>query len=293
MRPRGWLILIALAGCRLPDPTPPAAEFLVADGSSTYWVTSNRSGIHARVSPLILARAGDHYYEVFVGESTRSYEDAIFSAEPIWRRDLVTGDTTLLWQDPKITAWENVYLAKNPNAHLVDPDDSDDDAVALSATGESDIIGVVGKYLLYTHRSMIQNPDMERADTARGIIDVGRVKTVEMSVITHDTAAFSGGGTRTDGVTRWQHNGYEVIARFDTARAQSEMMLKDKRRHIWKLGFVNSAVPRIIWLDEPRVDSKIRTALAHAFEGAISDDDLSQLAARRLHRNIPPRTHSQ
>jgi hypothetical protein len=84
-----------------------------------------------------------------------------------------------------------------------------------------------------------------------------------------------------------------VIARFDTARAQSEMMLKDKRRHIWKLGFVNSAVPRIIWLDEPRVDSKIRTALAHAFEGAISDDDLSQLAARRLHRNIPPRTHSQ
>jgi hypothetical protein len=140
---------------------------------------------------------------------------------------------------------------------------------------------------------MIQNPDMERADTARGIIDVGRAKTVEMSVITRDTAAFSGGGTRAGGVTRWQHNGYEVIARFDTARAQSEMMLKDKRRHIWKLGFVNSAVPRIIWLDEPRVDSKNRTALAHAFEGAISDDDLSQLAARRLHRNIPPRTHSQ
>src|SRR6476659_9485652 len=165
MRTRGWLILIALAGCRLPDPTPPAAEFLVADGSSTYWVTSNRSGIHARVSPLILARAGDHYYDVFVGESTRSYQDAIFSAEPIWRRDLVTGDTTLLGQDPKITAWESVYLSRNPSARLLDPDEGDEDAVSLSATAESDILGVIGPYVLYTHRSMIQNADIERAAT--------------------------------------------------------------------------------------------------------------------------------
>src|SRR5215210_196003 len=99
MRNLGWLILVPLAGCSLPEPRPPAAEFLVADGSSTYWVTSGAAGIHARVSPLILTRAGDKYYEVFVGESTRSYQDAIFSAEPIYRRDLVTGDTTVLWQD--------------------------------------------------------------------------------------------------------------------------------------------------------------------------------------------------
>jgi hypothetical protein len=280
MQKYGWLILIPLTGCSLPEPRPPAGEFLVADGSSTYWVTSSQAGIHARVSPLILTRAGGRYYEVFVGESTRSYTDAIFSAEPIYRRDLVTGDTTILWQDPKINAWENVYLAHNPSAQLLDPDDDNEDAVSLSATGESDILGVVGKYVLYTHRSMIQNAEVERADTARGIIDVGLGKDVPMSVLARDTASITGGGVREKGVTRWQHKGYEVIARFDPERAQTEMSLRDGRRHLWRLGYVNSPVPRIFWLDEPRIDARVRTALAQAFEGAMSDDDLSQLASR-------------
>jgi hypothetical protein len=286
MRTYGWLILIPLTGCSLPEPRPPAGEFLVADGSSTYWVTSSKAGIHARVSPLILTRAGGRYYEVFVGESTRSYTDAVFSAEPIYRRDLMTGDTTVLWQDPKINAWENVYLARNPSARLLDPDDDNEDAVSLSATGESDIIGVVGKYVLYTHRSMIQNAEIERADTARGIIDVGLGKDVPISTLAHDTASIVGGGIREKGVTRWRHKGYEVIARFDPERAQTEMSLKDNRRHLWRLGYVNSLVPRIYWLDEPRIDARVRTALAQAFEGAMSDEDLSQLASHALRSRV-------
>ena len=101
MRTRGWLILIALAGCRLPDPTPPAAEFLVADGSSTYWVTSNRSGIHARVSPLILARTNGRYYEIFVSEIDRSFPRALFSGERVFRRELATGDSSIIFDDTK------------------------------------------------------------------------------------------------------------------------------------------------------------------------------------------------
>ena len=116
MRIRYWLGVIPLVGCSWPAPRPPSAEFLVADASSTYWVKSGPAGIHARVSPLILTRAGGRYYEVFVGENTRSYEDAVFTAEPIYRRDLITGDSTLLWQDPRIDAWERVYLARHPSA---------------------------------------------------------------------------------------------------------------------------------------------------------------------------------
>jgi len=287
MRKIGWLILIPLAACSLPEPRPPAGEFLVADGSSTYWVTSGQAGIHARVSPLILTRSRGRFYEVFVGESTRSYTDAIFSAEPIYRRDLVTGDTTILWQDSKINAWENVYLANNPAARLLDPDDENDDAVALSATGEADILGVVGQYVLYTHRSMIQNAEIEKADTARGIIDVGLGKDVSISALSRDTASITSGGVREKGVTRWRRKGYEVIARFDAERAQTEMILRDNRRRVWRLGYVNSPVPRIYWLDEPRIDARVRTAIAQAFEGAMSDEDLSQLASRALAHPVP------
>ena len=123
MRNRSWLVVLTLAGCSLPDPHPPAAEFLVADGGSTFWVTSGPAGIHARVSPLILTRAGNRYYQVYVAERIRTYQDAMFSAEPIYRRDIISGDSTLLWEDPKIDAWETVYLARHPSARPLDPDD--------------------------------------------------------------------------------------------------------------------------------------------------------------------------
>ena len=73
MRNHSWLLILPLMGCSLPSPSghPPRAEFLVADGGSTFWVMSGPQGIHARVSPLILTRAGGRYYEVFVGETTK------------------------------------------------------------------------------------------------------------------------------------------------------------------------------------------------------------------------------
>ena len=278
MRNHSWLILLPLVGCSLPKPGPPSAEFLVADGGSTYWVTSGPIGIHARVSPLILTRAGGRYYEVYVAERTRSYKDAVFSAEPIYRRDLVSGDTTLLWEDSKINAWEKVYLMRNPSAQLLDPDDdSDDAAVALSATGEADIVGVVGPYLLYSHRSTIESSEMEQADTARGILDVGLAKSVGVAALVSDTALISGGGVREGEFTRWRHAGYDVLARYDSARGQSEMVLRDARRRTWRLGYVNSRVPRIFWLDGPHVDARVRPALVQAFDGALSDEQMSQL----------------
>ncbi len=280
MRNHSWLILLPLLGCSLPQPGPPSAEFLVADGGSTYWVTSGTAGIHARVSPLILTRAGGRYYEVFVSETTRSYKDAVFSAEPIYRRDLVSGDTTLLWEDSKISAWEKVYLSRNPSAQLLDPDDdSDDAAVALSATGEADIVGVVGPYVLYSHRSTIESPEMEQGDTARGILDVGLAKSVGVASLVSDSASISGGGIRERELTRWRHAGYDVLSRYDSTRRQSEMMLRDSRRRVWKLGYVNSRVPRIFWLDEPRGDARVRPALVQAFESALSDQEMSQLVA--------------
>ena len=286
MRNHSWLLILPLMGCSLPAPHAPSAEFLVADGSSTYWVTSGPHGIHARVSPLILTRAGGRYYEIFVGETTRSYQDAVFSAEPIYRRDLVSGDTTVLWKDPKIGDWEKLYLAKNPAAQLLDPGDGDDqDAVALSATGESDILGVVGPYVLYTHSATIESPDVERADTARGVLDVRIGKPVSIASIVGDTASISGGGIREKDLTRWPHRGYDVIARFDPARRQSEMLIRDQSSHLFKLGYVNSRVPRIFWLDEPRVDARTRSAIAQAFEGAISDEEMTQLVARRHTRS--------
>lgn len=279
MRTLPWLLILPLAGCSLPEPKPPAAEFLVADGGSTYWVKSGPSGIHARVSPLILIRAGGRFYEVFVGESSRSYENATFSGEPIYRRDLVTGESTLLWRDERISGWERAYLAANPAARLLDPDEESDD-VSLFATGESEILGVVGPFILYTHLSNLENLQTHRADTAKGVIDVRIGKSVPIAALATDTAAIADGGVQEKGGLRWHHAGYDVIARLDTTRNQTQVMLRDSRRNQWTLGYLKSPVPRIFWLDEKRVDARVRSAIGDAFDGALSDEDLTQLVSR-------------
>lgn len=288
MRTLCWLLFLPLAGCSLPEPKPPSAEFLVADGSSTYWVKSGPAGIHARVSPLILTRAGGRFYEVFVGESTRSYDGALFSGEPIYRRDLVTGESTLLWQDERIGAWERAYLAAHPAARLLDPDEESDD-VSLFATGESDILGIVGPFILYTHRSNLENLHSQRADTARGVIDVRIGRPVPIAALATDTAAISDGGVREKGGLRWRHAGFDVIARLDTTRNQTQVILRDLRKNHWTLGYVKSPVPRIFWLDGNRVDARIRSAIGDAFDGALSDEDLTQLASRGVAAAPPSR----
>src|SRR5688500_4481605 len=85
MRSFSVLILAVAGACALPAPPPPLAEFLVSAGDQTYWVQSDHLGLKIRGSPLILARAGGRYYEVYVGEVDVAYPRALFAAERVFR----------------------------------------------------------------------------------------------------------------------------------------------------------------------------------------------------------------
>jgi hypothetical protein len=76
------------------------------------------------------------------------------------------------------------------------------------------------------------------------------------------------------------------------------MVIRDLRGHEWTLGYVDSRLPRIFWLDQPRVDGKLRSALVSAFDDARADDIDSQLVKaesseglrpRRVTENVDPR----
>jgi hypothetical protein len=275
------LLLIPFAGCSLPAPKPPAAEFLVADGSSTYWVRSGPGGINSRTSPLILTSADSRFYEVYVEEVTRSYEDAIFTREPIYSRDLLTGRKKMLYEDSKVTAWEKMYLTSNPNARLLDPDEDGGDDVSVAATGESDIVGVAGPYILYDRHITLEKSNFQQSDSSRGAIDIRSGEAVPINSLVHDTAVLGAGGIRDGNSIRWNHAGYSVVARYDTAQAETAVALRDLRGHEWPLGYVDSRLPRIFWLDQPRADAKLRTALNNAFEDAREHDVDEQFASRR------------
>ena len=266
-----WLILLPLLGCSLPAPAPPSAEFLVADAGSTYWVRSGPRGISARTSPLILTSANDRFYEVYVGEVTRSYDDALFTREPIYSRDVLSGREKLLWEDVKVAAWENAYLKRNPDAHLIDPED-DGGEVVTAATAESDILAVVGPYILYDRRVTLERENFQHSDSSRAAIDIRSGMSVALSSLVRDTSILGAGTVRENGNVRWRHSGYDVIAKWDEERAESQVVIRDLRGREWPLGYVSARLPRIFWLDQPRVDPRLRNALAEAFDDARADD---------------------
>jgi hypothetical protein len=279
MRPLCWLLVLPLCACSLPSPQPPAAEFLIADAGSTYWVSSGPRGIDARTSPLILTSADNRFYEVYVDDVTRSYDDAVFSREPIYSRDLLTGNRRLLWDETRVATWEKSYLTANPHARLLDPDEDGADDVSVSGTAETDILAVVGPYVLYERRATLEKQNFQQSDSSREAIDVRTGATIPLQAVVRDTSILGAGAVRDGGQVRWRHSGYEVVARWDQDRNESEVLLRDLRGHEWPLGYVASRLPRIFWLDQPRVDSKLRHALAGAFDDARADDVETQLVS--------------
>ncbi|MEJ7760282.1 MAG: hypothetical protein WKF55_11915 [Gemmatimonadaceae bacterium] len=272
------LLLIPLFGCSFPSAKPPEAEFLVADGSSTYWVRSGPRGITARMSPLILTSANDRFYEVYVGESARSYDNAVFTTEPVFRRDVVTGDSTLLLADPGVSNWEKRYLSMFPGAALLDSDELNDDDVDFAASSEIDILGVVGPYILYDRRTTVERGDDVKTDALRGALDVRSGDAVPLAAVGRDSTVANGGGIRDANGVTWRHAGYEVVARLDTARAETEVVLRNLSGREWILGYVDSGLPRVFWLDEHRAGSKLRIALTAAFDGALIEGGDTQIA---------------
>lgn len=272
------LILLPLAGCSLPSPTPPSAEFLVADAGRTYWVQSGPRGISARISPLILTRANNRFYEVYSGEVTRSYDDALFTREPIYSRDLLSGREKMLWDESRVADWEKAYLRRNPAAHLLDPD-VDGDAVVTAASAETDILAVVGPYVLYDRRVTLEREDFQQSDSSTEAIDIRSGASVALDALVRDSSILGPGAVRERGSIRWRHSGYDVIARWSEERSENDVILRDLRGREWPLGQVSARLPRIFWLDDPRVDTRVRTALSAAFDDARADDVETQVVS--------------
>ena len=85
-------------------PPPPRADFLIAAGDSTFWVTTGPKGVRVRGSPLVLARYDGKFYEVYVADEDHSYYDAVFTSQRIYRRDLMTGDSVAVFLDSSVVA---------------------------------------------------------------------------------------------------------------------------------------------------------------------------------------------
>jgi hypothetical protein len=288
------LVVIALTiGCALPPPPPPVAEFLVSAGDQTYWVRSDNSGLRVRGSPLILARTGGRYYELFVGEVDRSFPKALLSGERVFRRDLATGDSALIFEDTAIVHLAEQYHRRHPSAPALGPDDDPDDDVDITAVGETDILNVLGPYVALEHRLSIDRAqDDDSDDTTRTVIDLRTGKTVAFDRMLRDSTVQEAAGEGGLVNRRWRHDGYDVVSRYDSLHKANTLALRDRAGREWKLGMVESSFVQVFWLDKPRIDARTRRALAHAFNDATAYGERIQQVSRKVRRALT-RSHGR
>ena len=286
-------LALALGACALPSPPPPTAEFLVSAGDQTYWVRSDNSGVRIRGSPLILARTGGRYYEIFVSEIDRSFPKALFSGERMFRRELATGDSAVIYDDTTIVRLSDAYHQQHPRAQLLRPDDDPDDDVEITAVGETDILNVLGPYVALEHRVSIEHADEHgEDDTTRAVIDLRNGKSVAFDRMLRDTTVQEAVGEGGLVNRRWRHDGYDVVSHYDSTHKANTLALRDHRGREWKLGLIGSSYVQIFWLDRPRVDPKTRHDLSRAFNDATAYGERIQQVSRKHHAKSAKRATS-
>ena len=152
---------------------PPRSEFLLVAGDSTYWVRTGSAGTRVRGAPLSLARYGGRFYEVYVGDDDRSFFDAVFVGQRIFRRDLVAGDSVQVYGDSTIALAARRYGAAHPDEEPIDPNEEGSEHPRLSVTTEVDLVASLGPFLTFdVHADRQVGDGVAVSSTRRAVLDL-------------------------------------------------------------------------------------------------------------------------
>ena len=102
---------------------PPRAEFLLSSADSTFWVATTSGTTRVRGAPLVLARYDGRFFEVYGADDDRSYDDALLVGERLYRRDLITGDSALVFADTTVPRIAGEYARAHPDERPLSPDE--------------------------------------------------------------------------------------------------------------------------------------------------------------------------
>lgn len=161
---------------------PPRAEFLVATQDSTFWVSTDGAKVRARGAPLTLARYDGRFFELYVADDDRSFQDATLVGFRLYRRDLQGGDSAVVFEDSIVPRIARQYLAAHPRAHRLAPDEDGDEDPATQATADLQVVDVHGPYLSYEYHVDVAQPNARPWHaTRRGVIDLRSGRPARLS----------------------------------------------------------------------------------------------------------------
>jgi hypothetical protein len=162
------------------DPPPPA-EFLLSSADSTFWVATTKGETHVRGAPLVLANYDGRFYELYSADDDYSFPDASLVGERLYRRDLLTGDSALVFADTVVPRFAREYALSHPGERPLSPDEEGSANPATNVTAEVDVLEVYGPYVSFEYHVDVERPDRPLWHaTRRGVINLrtGRAQTV-------------------------------------------------------------------------------------------------------------------
>lgn len=156
------------------DPSPaPHTEFLISAGDSVFWVRSGDDGIRVRGAPMQLALVGGRLAELYVSDQDLSFYDAVYVGQRLYKRDLITGDSVVLFADTLIPFLARAYAAANPNQRPLGFDEEGAENPRTIATAEVLVLDVHGPFLSYEYRTDIDVIGGRASHgSRRGVIDL-------------------------------------------------------------------------------------------------------------------------
>jgi hypothetical protein len=171
-----WFVLLAALGCsasRRAAEAPPKGEFLLSAADSTFWVSTTAGHVRVRGVPLLLTRYNGRYYELYTADDDRSYDDALLVGARLYSRDLLSGDSTMVFADSIVPRVAAAYAQAHPNERPLGPNDDGSERPGTTATAEVDVLDVTGPYLSFEYHVDLDLP-MHRSwhTSRRGVLDL-------------------------------------------------------------------------------------------------------------------------
>src|SRR5215472_10546332 len=152
---------------------PPTAEFLLSSDDSTFWVRTTTGEARVRGAPLVLANYEGRFFEVYSADDDYSFPDASLVGERLYRRDLISGDSTLVFTDTVVPRVAKEYALAHPGERPLGPDDEGDANPSTTVTAEVDILEIYGPYVSYEYHVDMEMPNRPAWHSTRhGVIDL-------------------------------------------------------------------------------------------------------------------------
>jgi hypothetical protein len=220
-------VLFGALACGRPTAAPALPhDILLTTADSSYWISSGPAGLRIRGAPILISRVEGRLTQLYSTDVDRSYFDAMFVGQRIYRRDLVRGDSTELFADTVVAALERDFRRRNPAERMLDPDEDSSDDPTISASATIDILDVHGPFLSYEYRTdvdvkRVPRP-VDRHSARRGVLDLRRGTPATLVLLFGATAA---DGVLAAATAEWSAASTALATRGDSAgRAATDEM---------------------------------------------------------------------